>query len=75
MRGRLASSRFDVTPEFLDSTSVYLRWPTTEAAEGFRFLFVGPSVNKPVAAGRVNLTSKEAGTEMELGLSVSRRNQ
>lgn len=30
----LASSSFDVMLDFLDSMSIYLRWPTTEAAEG-----------------------------------------
>lgn len=49
---------FDVTRGFLDSTSVYLRWPRTEAAEG-NIIFAEFIENKLVAVRQVNLTSKE----------------
>lgn len=78
MWGWLASSSFDVTLEFLDSTCAYLHWLTMEAAKG-EILFVELSVNKPVAASQVNLTSKESEWkqrwEMGPSFSVSCHNQ
>lgn len=78
MWGWLASSSFDVTLEFLDSTCAYLHWLTMEAAN-CEILFAELSVNKPVVASQVNLTSKEREwkqrREMGPSFSVSCRNQ